>query len=122
MFSEMEVRHIAAVVRKGNLLEERQRLATGESPKKKRRIILSEEQKVAHAWVAACDAGDLRVVELLLPVVDRGVRYIDEKLSKADKSVFLKLSTTYRYRKMEMLKLSKNYRCRKIHQIWSDQQ
>jgi len=66
----MEVRHIAAVVRKGNLLEKRQRLATGESPKKKRRIILSEEQKVAHAWVAACDAGDLRVVELLLPVVE----------------------------------------------------
>ena len=50
----------------------------------------------------------------------RGVRYIDEKLSKADKSVFLKLSATYRYRKMEILKLSKNYRYRKMHQIWSD--
>merc|ERR1719239_80430 len=36
----------------------------------------------------------------------RGVRYIDEKLSKADKLIFLKLSSTYRYRKM--------------HQIWSD--
>ena len=32
----------------------------------------------------------------------RGVRYIDEKLSKADKSVFLKLSATYRYRKVEI--------------------
>ena len=50
----------------------------------------------------------------------RGVRYIDEKLSKADKSVFLKLSATYRYRKMKMFKLSKNYRYRKMHQIWSD--
>ena len=51
---------------------------------------------------------------------DRGVRYIDEKLSKADKSVFLKLSATYRYRKMEVLKLSKNYRYRKMHQILAD--
>ena len=50
----------------------------------------------------------------------RGGRYIDEKLSKADKSAFLKLSATYRYRKMEILKLSKNYRYRKMHQIWSD--
>ena len=50
----------------------------------------------------------------------RGGRYIDEKLSKADKSVFLKLSANYRYRKMEILKLSKNYRYRKMHQIWSD--
>jgi len=66
----MEVCHIAAAVRKDNLLEKRQRLATGERPKKKPRILLSEEQKVAHAWVAACDAGDLRVVELLLPVVE----------------------------------------------------
>ena len=47
----------------------------------------------------------------------RGVRYIDEILSKADKSVFLKLSATYRYRKMKILKLSKNYRYRKMHQI-----
>ena len=39
----------------------------------------------------------------------RGGRYIDERLSKADKSVFLKLSATYRYRKMEILKLSQNY-------------
>ena len=52
--------------------------------------------------------------------MDRGVRYIDEKLSKADKSVFLKLLATYRYRKMKILKLSKNYRYRKMHQIWSD--
>ena len=29
--------------------------------------------------------------------MSRGVRYIDDKLSKADKSVFLKLSATYRY-------------------------
>ena len=50
----------------------------------------------------------------------RGGRYIDEKLSKADKSVFLKLSATYRYRKMEILKLSKNYRYRKMHQILAD--
>ena len=49
-------------------------------------------------------------------VVSRGVRYIDEKLSKANKSVFRKLSATYRYRKMEILKLSKNYRYRKMHQ------
>ena len=48
-------------------------------------------------------------------VVSRGVRYIDEKLSKANKSVFRKLSATYRYRKMEILKLSKNYRYRKMH-------
>ena len=47
----------------------------------------------------------------------RGVRYIDEKLSKADKSVFLKLSANYRYRKMKILKLSKNYRYRKMHQF-----
>ena len=25
---------------------------------------------MAHAWVAACDAGDMRIVELLLPVVE----------------------------------------------------
>ena len=50
----------------------------------------------------------------------RGGRYIDEKLSKADKSVFLKLSATYRYRKMEVLILSKNYRYRKMHQILAD--
>ena len=52
--------------------------------------------------------------------VFRGGRYIDEKLSEADKSVFLKLSATYRYRKMEILKLSKNYRYRKMHQILAD--
>ena len=52
--------------------------------------------------------------------VCRGGRYIDEKLSKADKSVFLKLSATYRYRKMEVLKLLKNYRYRKMHQILAD--
>ena len=51
---------------------------------------------------------------------DRGGRYIDEELSKADKSVFLKLSATYRYQKMEVLKLSKNYRYRKMHQILAD--
>ena len=50
----------------------------------------------------------------------RGVRYINEILSKADKSVFLKLSAIYRYRKMEILKLSKNYRYRKMHQILAD--
>ena len=50
----------------------------------------------------------------------RGVRYIDEKLSKADKLIFLKLSATYRYRKMGILKLSKNYRYRKIPQILAD--
>ena len=50
----------------------------------------------------------------------RGGRYIDEKLSKADKSIFLKLSATYRYRKMEILILSKNYRYRKVHQILAD--
>ena len=47
----------------------------------------------------------------------RGGRYIDEKLSKADKSVFLKISATYRNRKMEILKLSKNYQSQKMHQI-----
>ena len=52
--------------------------------------------------------------------VPRGGRYIDEKLSKADKSVILKLSATYRYREMENLKLSKNYRYRKMHQILAD--
>jgi len=31
---------------------------------------MSEEEKVAHAWVAACEAGHLKVVELLLPVVE----------------------------------------------------
>ena len=39
-------------------------------------------------------------------ITSRGVRYISKKLSKADISVFLKLSETYRYRKMEVL----NYR------------
>ena len=55
-----------------------------------------------------------------VPAAGRGGRYIDEKLSKADKSAFLKLSATYRYRKMEVLKLSKNYRYRKMHQILAD--
>ena len=55
-----------------------------------------------------------------MPLPTRGVRYIDEKLSKADKSVFLKLSATYRYQKMEILKLSKNYRYQKMHQILAD--
>ena len=50
----------------------------------------------------------------------KGGRYIDEKLLKADKSAFLKLSATYRYRKMEILKLSQNYRYRKMHQIVAD--
>ena len=50
----------------------------------------------------------------------RGGRYIYEKLSKADKSVFLKLSANYRYRKVEILNLSKNYRYRKMHQILAD--
>ena len=54
------------------------------------------------------------------PDPDRGGRYIDEKLSKADKSVSLKLSAIYRYRKMKILKLSKNYRYRKMHQILAD--
>ena len=54
------------------------------------------------------------------PLRCRGGRYIDEKLSKADKLVFLKLSAIYRYRKMEILKLSKNYRYRKMHQILTD--
>ena len=31
---------------------------------------MSEEEKVAHAWVAACEAGHLKVVELLPPVVE----------------------------------------------------
>ena len=53
-------------------------------------------------------------------LVARGGRYIDEKLSKADRPVFLKLSATYRYRKMEVLKLSKNYRYRKMHQNLAD--
>ena len=58
--------------------------------------------------------------QVLSCVVSRGGRYIDEKLWKADKSVFLKLSATYQYRKMEILKLSKNYRYRKMHQISAD--
>ena len=54
---------------------------------------------------------------LYMYYVHRGGRYHDEKLSKADKSAFLKLSAIYRYRKMEILELSKNYRYRKKHQI-----
>ena len=50
----------------------------------------------------------------------KGVQYIDDKLLKADKSVFLKLFATYRYRKIKILKLSKNYRYQKMHKIWSD--
>ena len=46
------------------------------------------------------------------PLVSRGGRYIDEKLSKADKSVFLKLSAIYRYRKMK-----KNWNYQKIIDI-----
>ena len=38
---------------------------------------MSEEEKVAHAWVAACDAGDLRTVELLLPVVEHTARGVN---------------------------------------------
>ena len=52
--------------------------------------------------------------------VNRGGRYIDENFLKADKSVFLKLSATYRFQKMKNLKLSKNYRYRKLHQILAD--
>ena len=59
-------------------------------------------------------------IQVIFSLSTRGVRYIDEKLSKADKSVFLKLSATYRYQKMNILKLSKNYQYRKMHQIWSD--
>ena len=57
-------------------------------------------------------------LSILSAPTGRGVRYIDEKLSKADKSEFLKLSATYLYRKIRKLKLSKNYRYRKKHQIW----
>ena len=70
-----------------------------------------------HSEISICE------IKLNYPgkrTLDRGVRYIDEKLSKADKSLFLKLSATYRYRKIKNLKLSKNYRYRKMHQIWSD--
>ena len=65
-------------------------------------------------------ASAIMLIESRLRPMSRGGRYIDEKLSKADKSVFLKLSATYRYRKMEVLKLSKNYRYRKMHQILVD--
>jgi len=65
----MEVSHIVAA-RKEHLLGKRQSLATEEGPKKKPRILLSAEEKVAHAWVAACDAGDIRMVEQLLPVAE----------------------------------------------------
>ena len=54
-------------------------------------------------------------IQQYMPSVSRGVRYIDEKLLEADKSIFLKLLATYRYRKMEILKLSKNCRYRKMH-------
>ena len=40
-------------------------------------------------------------------VISKGVRYIDEILSEADISAFLKLSATYRYQKIEIYKLSK---------------
>ena len=50
-------------------------------------------------------------------LVCRGGRYIDKKLSKADKSTFLKLSANHRYQKMGILKLSKIYRYWKMHQI-----
>jgi len=66
-----------AAARKAHLLGKRQRLATKEVPRKKARIWLSEEEKVAHAWVAACDAGDLRTVELLLPVVEHTARGVN---------------------------------------------
>ena len=59
-------------------------------------------------------------LDLSSPALSRGGQYIDEKLLKADKSVFLKSLATYRYRKMEVLKLSKNYRYRKIHKILAD--
>ena len=59
-------------------------------------------------------------LEVKFGVRFRGGRYIDEKLSKADKSVPPKLLATYRYRKMEILKLSNNYRYRKMHQILAD--
>ena len=68
----------------------------------------------------------VEMMELMLhaftsSTVIRGGRYIDEKLSKANKTVFLKLSATYQYRKMEILKLSKNYRYRKMHQILAEE-
>jgi len=66
----MDARHIEAAMRKEHMLGKRQSLATEEGTKKKPRIWLSAEEKVAHAWVAACDAGDIRVVDLLLPVVE----------------------------------------------------
>ena len=55
--------------------------------------------------------GVLVVVEVAVVVVVvavRGVRYIDEKLLKADKSVFLKLSATYRYRKLSISENASN--------------
>lgn len=68
----MEVSHIVAA-RKEHLLGKRQSLATEEGPKKKPRILLSAEEKVAHSWVAACDAGDIRMVEQLLHVAENTV-------------------------------------------------
>ena len=49
-------------------------------------------------------------------------QYMDEKLSKANILAFLKLSTTYRYQKIEILKLSKKYRYWKMHPILANKQ
>jgi len=39
-------------------------------PKKRPRVRLSEEARLSHAWVAACDAGHLDMVEMMLPIVE----------------------------------------------------
>ena len=39
-------------------------------PKRRPRVWLSEEARVSHAWVAACDAGHMNMVEMLLPIVE----------------------------------------------------
>ena len=31
---------------------------------------MSEEARLSHAWVAACDAGHLDMVEMMLPIVE----------------------------------------------------
>jgi len=42
-----------------------------EAPRIRSRLWLSGESRVSHAWLAACGAGDMSKVEVLLPIVEK---------------------------------------------------
>ena len=42
-----------------------------QAPRIRSRLWLSGESRVSHAWLAACGAGDMSKVEVLLPIVEK---------------------------------------------------